>query len=175
MLKILIRSGAEVKTRDVYGMSPLMSAKVNGRSEIIGLLAEMGKDQIEVDADGNTPLHRALLDFNGDDLGLIQRLIDSGENINALNRDGFTLLHMAIIKGYENVFKLLLCRGANVNLPAGKIGESPLHQAVQMGNSEVVKLLIGHRAHVNIRLDNLACWFGRSHSRMLLYRVVIVK
>ena len=56
-------------------------------------------------------------------------------------------------KGYENLVKLLLINGADVNA-RGDGGVSSLHFAANKGYKEIVELLIAHGANVNAKTNN---------------------
>jgi len=62
--------------------------------------------------------------------------------------EGYTPLCLAVTEGHEEVIKLLLECGANVNAQ-GKNGKTALHSAVEKGHEEVVKLLLECGANVD--------------------------
>ncbi|WP_341808229.1 ankyrin repeat domain-containing protein [Wolbachia endosymbiont (group E) of Neria commutata] len=57
-------------------------------------------------------------------------------------------IFVAADDGYENIVKLLIEKGADVNAK-NKYGEAILHFAVVEGNLEIVKLLLEHGANIN--------------------------
>lgn len=63
---------------------------------------------------------------------------------------GRTALHYAAEHGYEDLAKLLIEKGANVNAVDAK-GDTPLHLAALRGKSDVAKLLLDHGADVTIK------------------------
>ncbi len=63
---------------------------------------------------------------------------------------GHTPLHYAIEYGYENVAKVLIAEGANVNA-RGIRGLTPLHFAACHGNNDVAELLIARGTDVNAK------------------------
>lgn len=77
-------------------------------------------------------------------------LLDAGARVNAVDRDGWTLLQWAAEKGEKDLVKLLLEHAANVNVRSKYIN-TPLHLAAEKGHTEVVKVLIAHGATVNVR------------------------
>jgi len=58
--------------------------------------------------DGFTPLHLASM---VDNLEIVQFLIDSGADVNALDMDGFSALVRANANGHERISKLLSAHG----------------------------------------------------------------
>uniref|UniRef100_A0A0E0DZM7 Uncharacterized protein n=1 Tax=Oryza meridionalis TaxID=40149 RepID=A0A0E0DZM7_9ORYZ len=92
------------------------------------------------------PLHSYTLALQ---IPLMDRLLDSGVDINLLDKDGFTPLHKAVIGKKEAVISHLLRRGANPHV-RDRDGATPLHYAVQVGALQTVKLLIKNRVDVNV-------------------------
>lgn len=81
---------------------------------------------------------------------IIKQLIRSEDaKVNAANLDGTTALHWVCKKGHVGAVKLLIERGANVNVMTSHFGLTPLHWACEKGHIEVVKLLIENGANVN--------------------------
>lgn len=64
--------------------------------QVAKLLIEMGANVSEIDANGNTLLHRILNDrhFESSYEIIIRALIDNGVDVNAQNNDGDTPLHL---------------------------------------------------------------------------------
>ena len=94
----------------------------------------------------------------------MSRLIDAAENgdiyqlraelaaitdIDAVNVDGMTALHSAVLNGHAECVKLLLDQSADVNIQNAD-GYTPLHLAVWDHHVECIKLLLAHGADVNI-------------------------
>ncbi|KAI0857460.1 WD40 repeat-like protein [Xylaria cubensis] len=79
------------------------------------------------------------------DLATISSLLDSGTGVNRSN-GGEPLIYIASKSGHFEICKLLLQRGANVNLPKRQDGRTALHAAVVAGNRDIVHLLISHKS-----------------------------
>ncbi|XP_065195952.1 protein fem-1 homolog C-like [Sycon ciliatum] len=63
-------------------------------------------------------------------------------HVNIRNRFGSGPLHLAAYRGYPNIVKFLLDRGANPNVQTSTDREVPLHHAALMGHADVAKLLV---------------------------------
>ena len=74
-----------------------------------------------------------------------------GSDITGEDKNGNTLLHLAVMGGNMVVTKFLLSRGANVNVKNSSGGETPLGYAVSFGRVEFVKLLLSKGANVNAK------------------------
>lgn len=74
-------------------------------------------------------------------------------DLNITDHQGTTPLITSIIKGYTNLIKLLINKGANVNQENHK-KMTPLMYALFLGNFEVCALLIEHGANLNAKDKN---------------------
>jgi ankyrin repeat protein len=97
--------------------------------------------------DGSTPLHWAAY---ADDLAGVDRLIKSGEKVNAANDIGATALWAASLNGSAPIVARLLGAGANPNM-ALLSGETPLMVASRAGKLDVVDLLLAKGANPDAR------------------------
>ena len=90
------------------------------------------------------------------DLPVVKKYLDRGKkpDLRISKGDefrGYSLLHLAVRNGHEDIVKLLLVHGANVNLPNHLNGMTPLHTAAESGLINITKLLIKHGAAVNAK------------------------
>ncbi len=93
-------------------------------------------------------LHRAVIDK---DISLVDRLLSKGAEINELGSRSFgngSALHLAVREGYLKIAKLLLDRGALVDV-LDPFDVTPLHNAAWNGNLEMTKLLLDSGADIN--------------------------
>lgn len=86
--------------------------------------------------------------IKNNDLNSVKNIIASGADINAINKDGMTVLIVAAESGNIDIVKELINAGANVN-KSSSIGWTPLMGASFEGNTEVVKELINSGADIN--------------------------
>ena len=75
---------------------------------------------------------------------LVHYLCDHGADVNGVNENGSTALHLCCQIGWVDGINQLLGRGARI-LP-DKQGNTPLHIAAQQGNREVIELFIRLKA-----------------------------
>jgi ankyrin repeat protein len=128
----------------------------NDVEEVKRLIAG-GADVNAKSEDGWTPLNRGIGAQGERIKEVAELLINAGADVNArgnpkLMGEARTPLHWAtatISKGTD-IVRLLLDRGANVNLTA-EIGMTPLHWAVRNENLEAVRLLVDKGADFNLK------------------------
>jgi len=76
------------------------------------------------------------------DAAAVKAFLDKGVDANAKTRYGATALSYACDKGHVEVVKLLIERGADLNVRDTFYGEVPLGWALSRGHAEIVKLLL---------------------------------
>jgi uncharacterized protein len=80
----------------------------------------------------------------------VEAFLDSGLDVNARGRNGWTPLLEAVFGGHTETILLILKRGADVNA-CDQIGWTPLMEAASKGRMEVVKTLLAYGAQVHAR------------------------
>jgi hypothetical protein len=78
--------------------------------------------------------------------------ISLGANVNQTNKQGWTPLHYAAVRGKTNCAEILLKNGAKVD-PLTSAQKTPLHYAADRGFAPLIKLLLKNGANPNLR-DN---------------------
>lgn len=81
-------------------------------------------------------------------------LLDNGADINAFNNGGASPLMLALdsdTRRKEFPMELLLKRGADPNLTAGKNASPPLFLAAERGREDIVRLLLKYKADPNLQ------------------------
>ncbi|CAL4128441.1 unnamed protein product [Meganyctiphanes norvegica] len=91
------------------------------------------------------PLHEAI---NNTDAREVERLLNSGVDVNSRKPDRTTPLHMACLTGIVDMVNLLIAKGAWINAQSID-NTTPLCDACSSGNIECVRLLLQHGAIVN--------------------------
>ncbi len=89
------------------------------------------------------------------DTGAIRHYLAEGNGVNvtSLARGesyGMTLLHLAVEAGQQDVVRLLLAAGADVNAEQFPNGETPLFGAVFENDAAMMRLLLDAGAHVDV-------------------------
>ncbi|CAL1682578.1 unnamed protein product [Lasius platythorax] len=169
IVKLLLDSDANIDAKNQYGRTPFHNAVENKKMEIIELLLNRGADVNARNSNSITPLHLAVEKGNNEEI--IKLLLSRGANVDAkgylqnvehllkhgahvnsaytsTSREGYTPLHLAVEKGSEEIIKLLLSRGANVDAK-GIDGITSLHIAAERGYLQIVEHLLKRGAHVN--------------------------
>ena len=82
-------------------------------------------------------------------LEMIKKLLNSGEDPNTTNDNGFSILMQAVADGSFEIARLLLARGANPNI-VNHLGRSPIFFAARYGYTNMVKLLLQYKAIPNL-------------------------
>jgi uncharacterized protein len=130
--------------RNEAGLSPVLHALYNGKADLVErlLAANPALDVFDAAAVGRTR-------------GLEELLEGEPELARSWSADGFTPLHYAAFFGQEDAARILLERGAEVEVVARNesIRVTPLHSAAAGSHSAIVKLLLEAGADPNAAQD----------------------
>jgi len=130
--------------RNEAGLSPVLHALYNGKADVAErlLAANPALDVFDAAAVGRTR-------------GLEELLDPEPELARSWSADGFTPLHYAAFFGQEDAARILLERGAEVEVVARNesIRVTPLHSAAAGSHSGIVKLLLEAGADPNAAQD----------------------
>ena len=140
LVRLLLQHGASANAVDVQMQTPLHVAIMGGLYEIVELLIEAKADlSLGCKAFGknNTALHQAVLLR---DTRMIKLLSDNGADVNALGRDDWTPLGLAVRSNAVETVKVLLAAHANMHAVAGN-GKTALEIATVNGKQGLVELL----------------------------------
>lgn len=118
--------------------SPLHTLALSGQIHSMDKLLANGLDIDNVDKDGLTALHRAII---GKKEAVISHLLRKGANPHVRDRDGATPLHYAVQVGAMQTVKLLIKYNVDINA-ADNEGWTPLHIAIQSRNRIIAKRLL---------------------------------
>src|SRR3954471_11972501 len=152
-VRLLVDKGADVNATSELGHTPLILAAMSDRSSsIVQLLLARGADPKRVAAaDKVSALIGAA---RGNDFESIRQLVEAGGDVNGADLAGATPLMYASAHGNLAAVKLLLAKGAKVNVvsaPPGTIPGSHVKNGVtQIGNltALLVAVALGHSAPV---------------------------
>ncbi|KAL7795469.1 ankyrin repeat-containing domain protein [Trichoderma afarasin] len=112
-----IEARADLEARDWYGRTPLQLSVSSyysnpiERQECIGLLIKLGALVNASDSWGSTVLHTVVTEEALTDL--IPELLEAGADIEKVDEEGCTPLHLAAVYGCSKATKILLEHGAN--------------------------------------------------------------
>jgi ankyrin repeat protein len=166
--KLLVEGGADVNASESRHLTPLHVACTNQNPALVRyLLANGAGAALETRDDwGNTPLLLAVAYVkerertvftpvgavfgsqraSGPSEEIVVSLLDAGANVNATTAKGNTALHIAAYKGYSQMVRLLLSRGAD-RTSRNPHGQTPEMLAEEYKQSEVLRVLREPRAH----------------------------
>ena len=152
-IKKLIEYGINVNTKNRgTETTPLHAARI---CEIAQCLIDAGANIDAQDYIGHTPLMNALLDLmdyrrlikyeqqNTEKLNIINLLLMNGADINHQNKNGNSILHLAVINKDIETVKFLLSKNIDCNI-INKYGETALFDAYRMNDIKMQELLIRH-------------------------------
>ncbi|EOY02305.1 hypothetical protein QUC31_018247 [Theobroma cacao] len=117
---------------------PLQTLALSLQIPFMDKLLEDGLDIDEVDKDGQTALHKAII---GKKEAVISHLLRKGASPHVKDKDGAAPLHYAVHVGAMQTVKLLLKCNVDVNV-TDRDGWTPLHIAVQSRNRDIAKVLL---------------------------------
>jgi ankyrin repeat protein len=154
LVKKLVAKGADPNARmtkkpnlnntrlNEMGATPFMLAALTADAELMKTLAALGADPLLTNVDKSTPLMAAAglaTRSPGEDAGTetevleaVQVALDLGNDINAIDRNGETVMHAAAYKNLPNVVKFLAAKGAKIDVwnKNDRFGWTPLAIAV---------------------------------------------
>lgn len=163
---LLLGKGIDIDVKDSHGKTPLNRAASSGIDEMVSELLRHGAQIEACNGTGVRPLHFAAKSLRACRLSFptVQVLLDNGAEVNALDRDGRTALHWAVINGQSRdvdlgrdpVIKMLLERGADPNIQDTRYARTALHWATYCDQNweDLRNLLVGFCADPSIRDSN---------------------
>jgi len=141
--RILGESPGLARARDESGVSILLQARYRGRFDMVeALLEARGQDDIDV--------------FEAAALGRLERLTrlvaQDPRSVHAHSADGFTPLQLATFFAEPDSVRVLLQRGANVEVVSqNTMALRAIHSASAGGSTEIVEHLLQAGADANSR------------------------
>lgn len=159
-IELLLQHGADVHKRDMYGRTPLIAAAGNSEAQpkIVNMLLARGAKVNVHDPSGTTPLLAALnMGTSSDEdvvrqRAIVEALVAAGADIRVADQRGTTPLMAAVYHGRMWSVKLLLDRGAEVNVRdrSGKNAFLYLYNSLFRDFEKDAWLLLEHGIDVGI-------------------------
>nr|XP_006821901.1 PREDICTED: transient receptor potential-gamma protein-like [Saccoglossus kowalevskii] len=142
---VLLEAGAGTNITDKDKMAAIHHATNIGNENIIKKLLQKGANVMTVNSIGQTPLHLAV----NHGPPVLESLFSGGPgrdipDVNARSSDGVTPLHLAAVVGNIEIMELLLKKGADPTIAAGKWKESALE-------------MLYHNCLIKLKQDEMAC------------------
>jgi ankyrin repeat protein len=163
VVKLLLQNGANPNAVTSLGSTPFLLASEIGDLDVIRCFVEhgadldyspSGKEADELNITGQTALFMATLKEQKD---VVEYLIGKGSKVNVKNRYGVSPLLLCAEGGNEELVRLLVDAGADVNMsPSGELahehllaGQTPLYGAAKKGHLNICKYLLENGAQVD--------------------------
>jgi uncharacterized protein len=146
IVRLLLGRGASVETADSRGRTPLIASIDQGFSDVARVLIQHRANVNAQDARGWTPLIHAA---SVKDRAILKLLLEKGADPNVRNKTGYAALMYA--SDDPDMCKILLDKGANVDIRGADDDVTPLIKASVEGEYRVVEELLKRKADVNAR------------------------
>ncbi|KLU90412.1 hypothetical protein MAPG_10266 [Magnaporthiopsis poae ATCC 64411] len=156
ILDCLFQRGAWASQHEAQWFWTFCSAICSGNSVLLDLFLRHGKNFLDkCPIKGGTTLHVAVQIVTARDMALapIRLLLEAGVDVNAVDNDGATALHIAAQKSNTNVVRYLVRHGAKVDAVDAELGGTPLADSVFGANVENARDLIEAGANAFHKLN----------------------
>ena len=147
----LLDKKAEINLADEKGVTPLILAAGSGNAALVKFLVVNKKANFAATAkDGTTALIAGAKVPE-----IVKFLAEKMPNVNGVDPDGNTVLHLCAENADEETIRKLLYYGAKEDLP-NKKGETPILLAARAGNVDMVKRLLNMNVKVTKEIVDAA-------------------
>ena len=136
LVRLLLERGHDVEEVSEAERTPLLYAACWGNVEAVRLLAEAVVSRNEVDEYVHAALHMAAFGGARNVVALLR--LSFGRDIDEVNEEGPTPLHIAALLGEREVVKLLVALGADLRNRDEQFNTAP-HLAASGGSAEVAR------------------------------------
>ncbi|GAB9468169.1 hypothetical protein Gpo141_00005492 [Globisporangium polare] len=145
---LLIRHGADVNTASEHdGVTPLVAALKSEHHDVIDLLLE--KSAVVDWEHPSSDIAASVAAENGH-VRVLEEFLGHGGEANFRDKNEVSLLQLACSSGQLAAVRVLLARGALVDLPDLSGGITPLMIASQEGDVDIVAALVEHGASADL-------------------------
>jgi ankyrin repeat protein len=140
-----------VNIKDKYGNYPIHYALIMNNKDVFELLVTVCKLSI-IDRNGNTIIH---LIAKGKSITFLSDLLMSKININMVNNEGFTPLHLACIYDSNDIIQYFLDNKADPNIYEKNSMMSPIFVCLLNGNNEGVNKIFNCSIPYKINMQEI--------------------
>lgn len=142
-----LSANADINATDIFNKTPLIYAiELNDNNKYYYLNRLLDLREIDINkcyVSQNNVLISAIIYL---DINYIYYFLSKGVNVNHIGRNRMTALSYACIRGDEQIIRILVGNGANINV-IDDFGNNCLFYT---DNENILKLLIGFGANINI-------------------------
>lgn len=160
LIKRLINMGCDIDFKDNAKRTALFYASRTGNIIALNELVKAGADIDAIDVNGDNVLAYTCSNFNSkttlSHIGIVERLIDLGCNVNNINKEKENPLILAVKNCQNedvNLISTLLERGANTE-QCNNILWSALEYAMRGEKINIVRLLLEYGADPNVKIKS---------------------
>jgi ankyrin repeat protein/class 3 adenylate cyclase len=139
IVRFLIEQRVKLDGADRWGNQPLKYALLNGHENCRLSLINAGV-VLSKECERDLEFKLCRLSAAGDLAGF-QNLIQNGININSIDYDRRSSLHLAAANGHKHIVEYAISKGANAGMP-DRLGRSPADDALHSGHYDIQKILI---------------------------------
>ncbi len=155
-VRLLLDKGADVDAGSETGSTPLFAAAARSAADIVKILVENGADINAPGTDGFRPIMNAV---RCGDTETVQYLLSKGVKIDFVDSiNGRTPLHWASIKGYQDICRMLIESGGDMNAKDAQ-GRSALAYADKYGHKRISDMIASAGCKL---VGDTECNFGPS-------------
>lgn len=151
IINSLISRGVSVNSKSQKGKTVLHYAAAEGWKDLVEDLINKDEKLLTVqDADGNTPLHCAIIGKYMDLAIYLTEKLDKA-TLTKANKYGYNALHMSASLGMEALSRKLINKQKEMMDQKTMLGDTPLHLSILEGKFIIVKLLLDYGADTSIK------------------------
>ncbi|RDD43953.1 Transient receptor potential cation channel subfamily A member 1 [Trichoplax sp. H2] len=173
----LLKHKSNLLAQAIDGSTPIHSAASKGHSQVLKLFLQIassfGLSAVDLliceDNEKQFPFHRAA---QGGHAKAMEICLDNGTNINSVQKDGWSALHITAANGYYEATKLLVDQGAAVNIHNYQY-RTPFFLASLYGHLPIMELLIELGSDINAvdhtKKTPLLCAAAKGHIAVIDY------
>jgi serine/threonine-protein phosphatase 6 regulatory ankyrin repeat subunit B len=156
MVQTTLEAGGDtLMGKDNLGYDLLTIALTMGYIDLATLLVQKGANNLsgKDSRSSNKSIHPAIQQGNAE---LVRFLLGHGVFVNVISRtdQGLTSLHIAIIRRGWDIARILVKRGAQVDVPITGLGRTSLYLAAATGSVEGVRFLVEIGADPKLKAEN---------------------